>query len=212
MIKIAITKGRIEKDVCKLLKDAGFDTKPIENKNRELKIKTKDDIEMIFVRSSDILNFINQGVVDLGVVGKDTLDESNFTNYDELLDLKTGRCYFALAGLPELKNNNFSNKKKIATKYPKTATKYFNMKNEDVEIINMGGSVELAPIVGISDAIVDIVETGDTLKANGLVILDKISDVSTRLIVNKDSKVNKNDEISKLVQKLNKQINLREKR
>lgn len=210
MIKIAITKGRIEKDVCKLLKEAGFDTKPIENKNRKLKIKTNDNIEMIFVKSSDVVNFIRQGVVDIGIVGKDTLDESGFSDYNELLDLKIGKCYFALAGFPEYKNANSSCKKRIATKYPNIAIKYFNMQNEDVEIIKMEGSVELGPVVGLADAIVDIVETGDTLKANGLVILDKISDISTRLIVNKDSKVKKSDEIMQLVERLNNKINKNE--
>ena len=210
MIKIAITKGRIEKDVCKLFKEAGFDTKSIETKNRELKIKTNDDIEMVFVKASDVLNFIRGGIIDIGIVGKDTLDESSSSDYNELLDLKIGKCYFVLAGFPEYKNCNFSNKKRIATKYPNITTKYFNMQNEDIEIIKMEGSVELGPVVGLADAIVDIVETGDTLKANGLVILDKISDISTRLIVNKDSEVNKNDEIEQFVERLNNQINKNE--
>ncbi len=166
MVRIAITKGRIEKDTCKLLKMSGFDTETIENKDRELLIKTKDDIEMIFVKANDVLTFIEHGIVDLGIVGKDTLDESDFNDYDELLDLNIGKCYFAVASYPEYRNKKFNGDKKIATKYPNIAKKYFAKKQENIEIIKMEGSVELGPIIKMTDAIVDIVETGSTLKAN----------------------------------------------
>ena len=185
MIKIAITKGRIEKQVCKLLQEAGFDMDPIFNKNRELLIATKDGIEMIF-----------------GFVGKDTLDDVDFKDYYELLDLKIGKCCFAVAAYPEYRDKKFERRKKIASKYTKVAKSYFAKKQEDVEIIKLEGSVELGPIVGISDAIVDIVETGSTLKANGLEVIEKISDISTRLIVNKVSFKFKKDEIMNLVTKL----------
>lgn len=210
MIKMAVTKGRIEKDVCKLLKESGFDVEPIENKGRELKIKTKDDMEFVFVKPKDVVRFIQKGIVDIGVVGNDTLQEYDSSEYSELLDLNVGKCFFALASYPEYKNKEYKAKKKIATKYPKIASKYFKEKNEDVEIIKMEGSVELGPIVGMTDAIVDIVETGSTLKANGLVVLDKISEVSTRLITNKTSLENKNDEICKIVNKLSNQIERRD--
>ena len=211
MIKMAVTKGRIEKDVCKLLKESGFDVKPIENKGRELKIiKTKDDMEFVFVKPKDVVRFIQKGIVDIGVVGNDTLQEYDSSEYSELLDLNVGKCFFALASYPEYKNKKYNTKKKIATKYPKIASKYFKEKKEDVEIIKMEGSVELGPIVGMADAIVDIVETGSTLKSNGLVVFDKISKVSTRLITNKNSLKNKNVEISKIVDKLSKQIERRE--
>ena len=206
MLKIAVTKGRIERDVCELLKASGFDIEPIENKNRELLIRTKDNLEMIFVKANDVLTFIEHGIVDIGFVGKDTLEESDFTDYNELLDLNIGKCYFALAGHEDYNKKEFKTRKKIATKYPKIATKYFSSKQEDVEIIKIEGSVELGPVVGMTDAIVDIVETGSTLKANGLVILDKISDISTRLITNKVSLKYKSDEIYNLVDKLNMQI------
>lgn len=207
MLKIAVTKGRIEKDVYKLLKKMKFDTEAIENKNRELLIRTKDDIEMIFVKANDVLTFIEHGIVDIGFVGKDTLEESDFSDYNELLDLDIGKCYFALAGYPEYKEKEFKTRKKIATKYPKIATKYFSSKQEDVEIIKIEGSVELGPVVGMTDAIVDIVETGSTLQANGLVILDKICDISTRLITNKVSLKYKSEEIYSLVDKINEQKN-----
>ena len=197
MIKIAITKGRIEKQVCKLLQEAGFDMEPIFNKDRELLIATKDGIEMIFGKANDVVTFLEHGIVDIGFVGKDTLDDVDFEDYYELLDLNIGKCYFAVAAYPEYRNKKFERRKKIASKYTKVAKK-----QEDVEIIKLEGSVELGPIVGISDAIVDIVETGSTLKANGLEVIEKISDISTRLVANKVSFKFKKDEIMNLVTNL----------
>lgn len=202
MIRIGVTKGRIEKDFCKLMKNTGLDVLPIESKNRELLIKTKDNIEMVFAKANDILMLVEKGIVDVGIVGKDTLEESNFTEYNELLDLNVGKCYFALCSLPDYKEKSFNRKKKIATKYPNIAKEYFLRLGEEIEIVKMEGSIELAPIVGITDGIVDLVETGDTLKANGLVVIDKICDISTRLITNKESLENKGEEIYSLVNKL----------
>lgn len=201
MIRVAITKGRIEKDVCKLLRKCGFDVETIENKNRELLIKTKDDIEVIFAKSNDVLTFIEHGIADLGVVGKDTLDESDFNDYNEILDLNVGKCYFAIAAYPGYKEKQFKERKKIASKYPNVAKKFFSQKQENVEIIKLEGSVELGPVIGMTDAIVDIVETGSTLKANGLEIIEKISDISTRLIANKVSLKYKSKEIYNVVDK-----------
>ena len=195
MIKIAITKGRIEKQVCKLLQEAGFDMEPIFNKDRELLIATKDGIEMIFGKANDVVTFLEHGIVDIGFVGKDTLDDVDFEDYYELLDLNIGKCYFAVAAYPEYRNKKFERRKKIASKYTKVAKKYFATKQEDVEIIKLEGSVELGPIV-------DIVETGSTLKANGLEVIEKISDISTRLVANKVSFKFKKDEIMNLVTKL----------
>ena len=189
MIKIAITKGRIEKQVCKLLQEAGFDMEPIFNKDRELLIATKDGIEMIFGKANDVVTFLEHGIVDIGFVGKDTLDDVDFEDYYELLDLNIGKCYFAVAAYPEYRNKKFERRKKIASKYTKVAKKYFATKQEDVEIIKLEGSVELGPIVGISDA-------------NGLEVIEKISDISTRLVANKVSFKFKKDEIMNLVTKL----------
>ena len=124
MIRIAVTKGRIENDVYKLMKKADFDVLPIENKNRELFVKTKDDIEIIFVKANDVLTFIEQGIADVGIVGKDTLEESDFLEYDELLDLNIGKCYFALASFNGDEGRGLKRRKKIATKYPNIAKKY----------------------------------------------------------------------------------------
>lgn len=206
MLKIAITKGRIEKKFCELLKVAGYDVDPILNKDRELQIKTKDDIEVIFAKSNDVLTFLEHGIVDIGIVGKDTLIESNFSDYYELLDLETGKCKFCLAAYPSYKTKTFNRRKRIATKYPKVARQFFESKQENVEIIKLEGSVELGPVVGMTDAIVDIVETGSTLKANGLEIVEEICDISTRLIVNRVSIKFKNKEIYKMVDDLDRAI------
>ncbi len=202
MIKIAITKGRIEKQVCKMLQNAGFDMDPIINKDRELLIETSDGISMIFAKANDVLTFLEHGIVDVGFVGKDTLDDSDFHDYYEMLDLDIGKCYFALAAYPEYKSKVFHRRKKIASKYTKVAKDYFTSKQEDVEIIKLEGSVELGPVVGLSDAIIDIVETGSTLKANGLEIIERISDISTRMIVNKVSLKFKKDEVFQLIEAL----------
>ena len=202
MIKIAITKGRIEKQVCRLLAEKGFDMEPIIHKNRELMIETSDGLSMIFAKANDVLTFLEHGIVDVGFVGKDTLEDSDFQDYYEMLDLDIGKCYFALAAYPEYRDKVFKRRQRIASKYTKVAKDYFHQKQQDVEIIKLEGSVELGPVVGLSDAIVDIVETGSTLKANGLEIIEKISDVSTKMIVNKVSLKFKKDEIFDLIEKL----------
>ena len=173
MIKIAITKGRIEKQVCQLLAEKGFDMEPIIHKDRELMIETSDGLSMIFVKANDVLTFLEHGIVDIGFVGKDTLEDSDFQDYYEMLDLNIGKCYFALAAYPEYRDKVFKRRQRIASKYTKVAKDYFHQKQQDVEIIKLEGSVELGPVVGLSDAIVDIVETGSTLKANGLEIIEK---------------------------------------
>lgn len=202
MIKIAITKGRIEKQVCQLLAEKGFDMNPIIHKDRELMIETSDGLSMIFAKANDVLTFLEHGIVDIGFVGKDTLEDSDFQDYYEMLDLNIGKCYFALAAYPEYRDKVFKRRQRIASKYTKVAKDYFHQKQQDVEIIKLEGSVELGPVVGLSDAIVDIVETGSTLKANGLEIIEKISDVSTKMIVNKVSLKFKKDEIFDLIEKL----------
>lgn len=202
MLKVAITKGRIEKKFCELLKNTNYDIEPIINKDRKLMIKTKDDLEIVFAKSNDVLNFVNNGITDVGIVGKDTLLESDLYNFYELLDLQTGRCKFCLAAYPSYKTEKFNRKKMIATKYPEIAKRFFERKNEDIEIVKLDGSVELGPVVGMADAIVDIVETGNTLKANGLEVIEEICDISTRLIVNKKSIREKTEEIYNMIDKL----------
>lgn len=202
MLKVAITKGRIENKFCELLKNADYDIEPIINKDRKLMIKTKDDLEIVFAKPNDVLNFVNQGVTDIGIVGKDTLLECNESNYYELLDLQTGKCKFCLASYSSYKTEKFERVKKIATKYPEIAKRFFESKNENIEIIKLDGSVELGPVVGMTDAIVDIVETGNTLKANGLEVIEEICDISTRVIANRKSVREKTNEVFNIIDRL----------
>ncbi|MFC4653118.1 ATP phosphoribosyltransferase [Lactococcus nasutitermitis] len=202
MIKIAMTKGRIQKQVTELLAQAGFDVQPILKMDRELQVVTKDGFELIFGKANDVVTFLEHGIVDIGFVGKDTLDESDFDDYYELLDLRVGECDFALASFPDYADKVFQRRKRIASKYTSIAKRYFAERGEDVEIIKLEGSVELGPVVGLSDAIIDIVETGNTLKANGLVVIDRFLPISTRLIAGKTSFKFKKDEILELVAKL----------
>ncbi len=211
MLKVAITKGRIENKFCEVLKNADYDIEPIINKNRKLLIKTKDNLEIVFAKSNDVVNFVNQGITDVGIVGKDTLLECNKSNYYELLDLKTGKCKFCLAAYPSYKTEVFERDKRIATKYPEIAKRFFRNKNENIEIVKLEGSVELGPVVGMTDAIVDIVETGDTLKSNGLEVIEEICDISTRVIANKQSVREKTDEVYNLIDKLDNVVRTIEK-
>ena len=199
MLKVALTKGRIEKKVTTMLEKLGYDVTSMINKNRELQINVEDKMEIIFAKSNDVVTFIEHGIVDIGIVGSDTLLENSFKNYYELLDLEIGKCSFAVCSYPEYKNIKLNRRKRIATKYPNVAKKYFKSKDEDVEIIKLEGSVELEPVVGLTDAIVDIVETGATLRANGLEVIEKITDVSTRLICNKTKFKYKKEEILNLI-------------
>ncbi|WP_123054020.1 ATP phosphoribosyltransferase [Clostridium sp. JN-1] len=210
-VKIALTKGRIEKGAVELFQYSGIDCSQIINKGRKLIFKDeKHNIEFVLVKAPDVLTYVEYGVVDIGIVGKDTLLEQK-RNFYEVLDLKFGACKLAVAGP---KNNKFYegyNRKKIATKYPNVAREYFRKIGQDVEIIKIEGSVELAPILGLADAIVDIVETGNTLKENGLVVYENICDISARMVVNVASMKMKKDEIERIINSIQKQVKLKEK-
>ena len=199
MLKIALTKGRIEKKIAEMFQKIGHDVTHLINKNRELQINIDNKLEIILAKSNDVITFIEHGIVDIGIVGSDTLMENTFKDYYELLDLEIGKCTFAVCSYPKYRDVNLNRRKKIATKYPNITKKFFESKNEDVEIIKLEGSVELGPVVGLTDAIVDIVETGATLKANGLEVIEKVEDVSTRLICNKTKFKYKKEEILNLV-------------
>ncbi len=200
MIKIAVSKGRIERDFCKILNKVGYDIEPIINKKRKLLIKLEDNIEMIFVKADDVGTYLKYGSADIGIVGNDVLIEQGLTNYFELLDLNIGKCKFCLASNSSFDKDSLD--KVIATKYPKITRQFFNSKKEKVKIVKLNGSVELGPIVKISDAIVDIVETGDTLRENGLEVVEEICDISTRLVANKSSLDLKKNEIYSFVNRL----------
>ncbi len=199
MLRIAMTKGRLEKASVQMLKQSGYGTEELENKGRQLVFKdSKKDIEYFLVKAADCITYVNHGVADIGIVGKDTLLENDNKGY-EVLDLGIGKCGFIVASLPQ--NNPFEKVGHITigTKYPKVARTYFESKGMDVEIIKIEGSVELAPILGLCDAIVDIMETGTTLKENGLVVFERICDISARVIVNQASFRIKSDEVKQLL-------------
>ena len=198
-LRIALTKGRLEEYAIKMFEGIGLDCTQLKNKGRKLIFKDeKNNIEFFLVKSADVLTYVEHGAADIGIVGKDTLMEQNKIFY-EVVDLKIGKCIFALAALPSFQSYDGYHRKKIATKYPTVAKDYFKRNKEDVEIIKIDGSVELAPILELSDAIVDLVETGDTLKENGLIIIDKICDISARMIVNRASMKMNKEKISNLI-------------
>ena len=196
-ITIALTKGRIEKDTVKLLEKAGFDMSFMADKGRNLIFESPDKkFRFLLVKAPDVTTYVRHAVADLGVVGKDLLIEHPI-GYLEMLDLNFGLCKFSVASTDAYKPHDHK-RKRIATKYPTIATDYFNKKGEDVEIISIQGSVEIAPVIGLADA---IVETGNTLVANGLKVYEDICRISARLIVNKAALKN-NPEIMPFIQKL----------
>ena len=199
-ITIALTKGRIEKDTVKLLEKAGFDLSFMAEKGRNLIFESPDKkFRFLLVKAPDVTTYVRHGVADLGVVGKDVLMEHP-SGYLEMLDLNFGLCKFSLASTADYQPKDHK-RKLIATKYPTVATDFFNKKGEDVEIISIQGSVEIAPVIGLADAIVDIVETGNTLVANGLQVYEDICRISARLIVNKAALKN-NPEVMPFIQKI----------
>ena len=206
-LSIALTKGRLEKQTVSMLEELGYGIEALKDKGRALVFKDSiEDIQYFLVKSNDCITYVNHGVADIGVVGKDTILENENDNY-ELLDLKIGKCKFIVASLPKNKLFSKVGHIKIGTKYPSVAKQYFLSKGMDVEIIKIDGSVELAPILGLCDGIVDIMETGTTLKENGLVVLDTVCDISARVIVNKASFKLKHSEVMKVIEDLSRKVN-----
>ncbi len=201
-LSIALTKGRLEKKTVAMLEKMGYGTENLKDKGRALVFEdTKKDIRYFLVKSNDVITYVNHGVADIGVVGKDTLMERGNQNY-ELLDLQIGKCKFCVASLPDKDVFQKVGHVKIGTKYPHVAREYFLSRGIDVEVIKIDGSVELAPILGLADGIVDIVESGTTLKENGLVILEDVCPISARVIVNKASFKLKREEIMAVIHDL----------
>ena len=182
-LRIALTKGRLEKDCMGLFEKIGLDCSGLRDKGRKLIFPLSDNIEVVLAKAADVITYVENGVCDLGVVGKDTIIESGTTAY-EILDLGFGRCRFAVAGKKDHNVFDGFGTKVIATKYPNVTRRYFEGQGMDVNVIKIEGSVELAPLLGLSDAIVDIVETGSTLKENGLEVKCDVCNISARLICN----------------------------
>lgn len=207
MITFALSKGRLATESADLLARCGVDTSILYEETRKLVLTSGDgNYRFFLVKPSDVPVYVESGVADLGIVGKDTLIEENRELY-EMLDLKVGECRMCIAGYPERKDILTSPNLRVATKYVNTAKRIFEGRGEDVEIIALHGSIELAPITGLSDVIFDVVQTGSTLKANGLVVLEEIfTGITARLVVNKVSLKTKSEEILPLIAKCREEV------
>jgi len=201
-LTIALPKGRLGVDALNALQAVGFgDT--VDLQSRQLIFYDElNDVRYMIVKPVDVITYVYEGVADLGIIGKDSIMEEDKDIY-ELLDLGFGKCKFSIAGYPNQTISPKDEVLKVASKYPFVSQKYFQAKDQKIEIIKLNGSVELAPLVGLADVIVDIVETGSTLKANGLTILEDMFDISAKLISNRVSYRFKTSKINDLMQRLN---------
>lgn len=200
MIRLALTKGRIESKAVEILEKAGYDCTSLKDKGRKLFFDI-GGVEVVLAKAPDVITYVERGVCDLGMVGKDTIMEHGKEFY-ELLDLGFGKCRFALASKKGADFFGGYSYKTIASKYPNVTKRYFDSLGIDVDVVKIEGSVELAPLLGLSDAIVDIVETGATLKENGLEVIRDVANVTTRLIANTSEIKLKKDEIDTFVAKV----------
>ncbi|GAB3790999.1 ATP phosphoribosyltransferase [Virgibacillus kimchii] len=204
-ITLAMAKGRTAESTIELLKSVHIHFPDFHEKSRKL-IFYNDDrtIKLLFVKAVDVPTYVEKGAADIGIAGKDNILESKADVY-EMLDLKIGRCQFVIAGKDKEQFDQQQNLT-IASKYPNLTKNHFAKKAQRVDTVKLNGSVELAPLIGLADYIADIVETGTTLKENGLSVIEKVEDISTRLIVNKASFATKSAEIQDFIQKLDRAL------
>ncbi len=198
MIRIALTKGRIEEKAIEIFEKIGFDCTELHNKGRKLFFGIGDGVEVVLAKANDVVTYVDHGVCDIGVVGKDTIMEMGRNLY-ECLDLGFGKCRFALACKKGFDFFDGYGHRIVASKYPSVTKEFFRSRGLDVEVVKIDGSVELAPLLGLSDGIVDIVETGSTLKENGLEIVCDVAPISARLIVNPASLKLKKNGIDRII-------------
>jgi ATP phosphoribosyltransferase len=207
-LNIALAKGRLAEKSVEYFEAAGYKCSEINNASRKLIIEDNENMARFFlVKPADVPTYVDYGAADLGIAGKDSIMESGRRLF-EVLDLGFARCKMVVAGPKELLGKLDSlNNKRVATKYPAIARDYFeNKRRESIEIINLNGSVELAPLVGLAEVIVDLVETGNTLKENGLVILDEIAPISARLVVNRVSMKMESERIGNIIEAFRKKL------
>ena len=201
MLTIALSKGRILDQTLPLLEKAGISISKSELESRKLILDTNlSDVKVIVIRASDVPVFVQHGAADFGIAGKDVLLEHGANGIFELLDLGISKCRLMVASKKDQDLNKST--LKVATKYVKSAKEYFYRQGKQVEVIKLYGAMELAPIVGLSDCIVDLVDTGNTLKANNLVPLELIQEISSRLIVNSAAFNTKHKDIKQWIQKI----------
>ena len=206
MITVALAKGRLAEQTMELMERAGIDCEVLRHQGRKLVFDNGQGYRFILVKPSDVPTYVHHGVADVGVAGKDTLMEENRPLY-EMLDLRFGACRMCVAGDPHAPAPR--GQRRVATKYPNIARNYYAAKGENIEVIKLNGSVELGPVIGLSDVILDIVESGATLKANGLSVIEEICTCSARLVVNRVSLKTKEKSIRPLIDGLRKQIEMR---
>ncbi|TCT25488.1 ATP phosphoribosyltransferase catalytic subunit [Melghiribacillus thermohalophilus] len=198
-MNIALAKGRLASETMDLLREIGIQFNGWSENSRKLIFEEPvQKLKVVLVKANDVPTYVEKGAADMGIVGKDTLLEKEADVY-EIMDLGFGKCKFSVAGLNQIQSTSY-HKLTVASKYPKVAKDYFYKKGIAVDTIYLSGSVELAPLMGLSDVIVDIVETGRTLKENGLRVIEDITDISARLIVNKASFKTKSHRIHRLVE------------
>ena len=203
--RLALTKGRLEQDTINLLEASGLNMDQVRKPSRKLILQVPEfPLDLILLKGPDVATYVEHGVADLGVVGKDVLLEDPKPVY-EVLDLGFGFCRMAVAGPLEMRDCPKKHLR-VASKYPRIAREYFESRGQSVEIIGQQGSVELAPLMGLADVIVDIVETGNTLKANGLVVLEEMIPISARLVVNKVSYKTRREEMNRLIDMMERQV------
>ena len=203
-ITIALAKGRLAEKAIAILEKCGINCVPLKEETRKLVLTDAENkFRFVFVKPADVPTYVERGAADIGVVGKDTLLEENKDVY-EPLDLKFAGCRMCVAGYPGFTATNLNQKLRVATKYTHIAKEYYYKKGIDVDIIKLNGSVELGPIIGLADVIVDIVESGKTLEANGLTVLEEICMITARLIVNKVSLKTKKIFIEPLIESIKK--------
>ncbi len=206
MLNVALAKGRLADSCADIFLKCGIRAEILKEETRKLVLETPDKkFRFFFVKPADVPTYVEYGIADIGIVGKDTLLEAGADLY-EMLDLKFEKCRLCLAGFPEKKAALSSPHLRVATKYVNTAKKLFFSRGEDVEIIKLNGSIELAPLTGLADVIFDIVQSGGTLRANGLVVLEEVFDISARLVANKVSLKTKAAEVLPLIAEMKKYI------
>lgn len=201
MLNVALPKGRLGEKVYAMFEKAGLECPSIKENNRKLIFENEEaGVRYFWVKPSDVAIYVERGAADIGVAGKDILLEYEPDIY-EMLDLNIGKCRMAVAAKADFRDDK-SRALKVATKFSNIAASYYLSQGRDIDIIHLNGSIEIAPILGLSDVIVDIVETGTTLKENGLTVVDPIVPISARLIANKASYKFKSEAIDELVSSL----------
>ena len=201
MLNIALPKGRLGEKVYSMFEKAGFECPSIRENNRKLIFENEAaGVRYFWVKPSDVAIYVERGAADIGVAGKDILLEYEPDVY-ELLDLDTGKCRMAVAAMADFRDDP-ERTLRVATKFSNIARTYYASQGRDIDIIHLNGSIEIAPILGLSDVIVDIVETGTTLKENNLVVVETIVPISARLIVNKASYQFRTEQIRRLVKEM----------